>query len=114
VTRRKPLDRPITAGHRLTAELAKPDDPYSLTFLIEQAAHTADYLQRLRELLSGDRDAWLKVKIGAKTVEVVVSNPLVEARQLAEQMRRLLADIHRQRASISMGDEHDDDLAGLS
>lgn len=109
-----PVTSEPTAGQRLVTELAHPTDPYSLTFLIEQAGHIADYLDSLNTLLRGDRDAWLKVKIGAKTVEVIVNNPLVEARQLTEQLRKLLGEIHRQRASIPMAPERDDDLAGLT
>lgn len=96
-----------SAGARLIAELAKDDDPYTLTFLIEQAAHIADYLERLRQLIDGDRDAWLQLKLGAKTVEVIVNKPLIEARAQAEQLRKLLAEIHKQRASIPIEDEDD-------
>lgn len=99
-----------TPGKRLIAELSRDDDPYSLTFLIEQAAHIADYLQRLRELIDGDRDTWLSLSLGAKTVEVVVNKPLVEARAQAEQLRKLLAEIHRQRAAIDTGPDEDDVL----
>lgn len=102
--------RRASAGARLRAELSKDDDPYSLTFLIEQAGHIADYLQRLRELIDGDRDAWLKLRLGAKTVEVVVNKPLVEARAQAEQLRKLLAEIHRQRAAIPTPGYEDDVL----
>ena len=96
-----------TPGARLIAELSRDDDPYSLTFLIEQAAHIADYLQRLRELIDGDRDAWLSLNLGAKTVEVVVNKPLTEARAQAEQLRKLLGEIHKQRAAIPDPDEDD-------
>ncbi len=100
-----------TAGERLVAELAKDNDPYALRFLIEQAGHIADYLERLQALLTGDRDAWVKVKIGAKTVEVVVNDPLREVRMQSEQLRRMLAEIHRQRAAIPMsGDDGGDPL----
>lgn len=111
-SRSRAKDVQPSAGKRLIEELSRDGDPYSLTFLIEQAAHTADYLQRLRELLNGDRDAWLKLKIGAKTVEVIVDKPLVEARAQAEQLRRLLAEISKRRASIQSDDE-DDVLDGL-
>lgn len=98
-----------TAGERLVAELAKDNDPYALRFLIEQAGHIADYLERLHRLHAGDRDAWLKVKIGVKTVEVVVNDPLREVRAQAEQLRRMLAEIHRQRAAIPMGSDDSGD-----
>ena len=96
--KRAPAAAPVvkTAGQQLIDELSKPEYPYSLRFLIEQAAHTADYVERLRALHAGDPDAWLKVKIGVKTVEVVVNDPLKEARMQSEQLRRLLVEIHRQ------------------
>lgn len=102
-----------SAGERLTAELAKDDDPYSLAFLIEQAAATADHLEHLNALLRGDRDAWVKVKIGAKTVEVVVNNVLAERRQQSLTLSRLLSDIVRRRAAIEAGDDDSDVFAGL-
>ena len=105
--------KPPTAGQRLITELSKPDDPYSLTFLIEQAGQIATYLESLNALLNGSRADWLQVRIGAKTVEVIVNNPLREARQMTEQLRRLLGSIHSQRASIPMDDPENDDLAGL-
>lgn len=100
---------PPTAGQRLVTELAKEKDPYSLRFLIEQAGHIADYLERLHALHAGDLDVWLKLKIGAKTVEVVVNDPLREVRTQAEQLRRMLAEIHRQRAAIPMGNDDNSD-----
>lgn len=103
-----------SAGERLVAELSKPDDPYSLQFLIEQAGHTADYLERLSALLSGDRDSWLQVKIGAKTVEVIVNNPLVQHRQFSDHLRKLISEVARQRAAIPSDPDNDDDLAGLN
>ena len=98
---------PPTAGQRLIAELSAPDDPYSLTFLIEQAGHIADYLATCNALLRGERETWLQVKIGAKTVEVVVNNVLIQQRQFSDQLRKLLAEIHRQRAAIPIDDGDD-------
>jgi hypothetical protein len=95
-----------TAGQRLVSELAADGDPYSLQFLIEQAGHIADYLERSHQLLSGERSSWFEVKIGAKTVEVQVTNVLVQHRQFTEQLRKLLATIHTQRAA--MPDEFDE------
>ena len=101
-----------SAGQRIIEELSEPTDPYSLQFLIEQAGHTADHLDHLNALLRGDRDSWLQVKIGAKTVEVIVNNVLVQRRQQSLALSRLLADIVRQRAAIP-GDDDDDVLADL-
>jgi hypothetical protein len=107
-----PVAKP-TAGERLTEELSKPDDPYSMTFLIEQVAHTADHLDVLNALLRGDREAWLQVKIGAKTVEVVVNNVVIQRRQQSIALSKLLSDIVRRRAEISDEGDDDDVLAGL-
>ena len=96
------------AGERLVAELARDDDPFAITLLIEEAAQTANFLERLRPVLNGDRDAWLEVRLPAKTVEVVVTNPLIQYRQLSEHLRKLMVTIHGQRASIP-GDPNDDD-----
>lgn len=86
-----------SSGARLVEELSKPGDPFDLTLLIEDAGQIADFIERLRPVLRGDRDAWLEVNIGAKTVEVVVSNPLVQYRQLSEQLRKLLVTINGRR-----------------
>lgn len=97
-----------SAGERLVAELAKDDDPFAITLLIEEAAQVANFLERLRPVLNGERTAWLEVKLPAKTVEVVVTNPLVQYRQLSEHLRKLMVTIHSQRASIP-GDPDDGD-----
>lgn len=102
-----------SAGERLIAELSRDDDPFSLTFLIEQAAVTADHLEHLNAVLRGDRDAWLQVKIGAKTVEVLVNNVLVQRRQQSLALSRLLSDIVRQRAAIDDDLPDEDDPAAV-
>jgi hypothetical protein len=81
--------------------------------LIEQAAVTADHLDHLNALLRGDRDTWLQVKIGAKTVEVVVSNVVVQRRQQSIALSKLLSDIVRRRAEIADDGDDDDVLADL-
>ncbi|EUA80247.1 Uncharacterised protein [Mycobacteroides abscessus subsp. abscessus] len=93
--------------------MSQPDDPYPLRLIIEQAGYAADYLARLNALLDGDREAWLQLKIGAKTVEVVVNNVLVQQRQQAEQMRKLITEVYRQRAALPDDPDDDDVLAGI-
>ncbi|AXN50950.1 hypothetical protein [Mycobacterium marinum] len=100
-----------SAGARLIAELARDGYPFSLTFLIEQAAVTADHLEYLNAILRGDRDVWLQLKLGAKTVEVVVNNVLVQRRQQSLALSRLLSDIARQRAAIDDDPNEDDPTA---
>lgn len=86
-----------TSGQRLIESLTKPGDDYALTLLIEEAGQVKDFIDRLRPVLNGHRDAWLEVKMGAKTVEVVVTNPLTQYRQLSEQLRKLLVTIDGRR-----------------
>lgn len=109
---RKALPRKPSEGELLIAALSEDGDPYSLEFLIKLAGHHADYLERLGELLRGDRDAWVQVKIGAKTVEVIVTDVLRQHRQTAEQLRKLLTSIKAQRVSMpSAPDDSDDPTA---
>ena len=91
----------ITAGQRLSQALSQPNDPYELTILIEEAGQVKDLIDSLRPIITGDREAWLKVNIGAKTVEVVVTNPLVQYRQFTEQLRKLLSTISAARGQTA-------------
>ncbi|WP_256251199.1 hypothetical protein [Mycobacterium malmoense] len=95
----------------MVEELSKDDDPFALTFLIQQAGVIANYLERLSELLNGDRDTWLRLELPPKVVEVVVNKPLQEYRQQSTVLRQLLAEIYRQRAAIPVdpGDDVLDD-----
>jgi hypothetical protein len=106
---------PPSAGTRLVAELSKADDPYAITILIVEAGRLATRLEKLDALLTGDADAWLRLRInGDQTVEVKVDGALAEARQSATVLRHLLAEVHRQRALIPLlGEDDSDDLAGI-
>ncbi|MGV7585241.1 hypothetical protein PJN38_24265 [Mycobacterium kansasii] len=84
-----------------------------MTFLIEQAAITADHLAYLNGLLRGERSAWLELKIGTQAVEVVVNNVLVQRRQQSLALSRLLADIARRRAVMDDGNDVDEDPAAV-
>jgi hypothetical protein len=102
-----------SAGKRLIAELSKPDDPYTLTFLIELAGDTADQYEHLSSLMSNDRATWTEVKMGAKTVEVVVTDVMRQRRATAEQLRKLLATITAQRLASPPAPDGNGVLAGL-
>jgi hypothetical protein len=106
--------RTKTAGQRLIDELSQPDDPYTLQMLIGRAAQTADWLDKLADLINGKRAAWMHVRVNRDQVlEVRIDGAMRESRQLTTELRHLLAEIHRQRASIPMGPDDDDDLAGI-
>jgi hypothetical protein len=116
-TTRKPStprrSRRLTAGKRLIAEMSSEGDSFSVRMLIDQAAHTADLIENLRKLTSGDLATWTTLKLGPQVVQVVIDSPIREMRQLGSELRHLLAEIHRQRADIPIGDDDDDVLAGL-
>jgi hypothetical protein len=108
---RKPAQ---TAGARLVAELSRDDDPYGIQVMVKEAGRIADRLDKLAALLSGEKSAWLSLKLGRdKQIEVKVDNALGEARHQATTLRGLLYEIHRQRAGISMGPDDDDIVDGL-
>ncbi len=90
-----------TAGQKLIASLTKPNDPIELTLLIEEAGQVKDLIDSLRPILVGEREAWLQVEIGAKTVEVIVTKPLMQYRQLVEQLRRILSTINSLRGGAA-------------
>jgi hypothetical protein len=103
-----------TAGQRLLAELSAPGDDYSLQLLVQRAAHTADWLEKLDALLAGEKSAWATVRIGRDDVaELRVDNALSEARQQTTVLRHLLGAIHQRRSGVPMGNDPDDDLADL-
>lgn len=104
------MSESISAGQRLIAEFSQDGDPYSYTFQVEQTAHVADHLQKLTDLLNGDRDSWLEVKIGAKTVEVIVTDVLRQHRATAAQLEKSLGVLRRQRAILDAGGDGEDDV----
>ena len=109
-----PRRKPPSAGQRLLAELSAPGDDYSLQLLVQRAAHTADWLEKLDGLLAGDKAAWATVRMGrGETLELRVDNALAEARQQTTVLRHLLGAIHQRRSGVPMVDDDADDLANL-
>lgn len=99
-----------TAGQRLVAEFIKDEDPFSFTFQVDQVAQLADHLQRLTALLEGDRSSWRELKIGAKTVEVIVTDVLRQHRATVAQLEKSLVALRRQRAVLDAGGSAEDDV----
>lgn len=85
-----------TAGDRLRAELALEGEPYSRSVLVNEAARVVDRLDRLAALLDGDDATWARLATGRDgDIEVRVDGALIEARQQANTLRLLLAEIRR-------------------
>lgn len=103
-----------TAGQRLLEALSRPGEPFAIGVMVTEAARIADRLERLDALLSGERSAWMQVKLGRDgSAEIKVDNALQEARSQATALRGLLAEIWRQRAKVPLLDTDDDDLDGF-
>ncbi len=103
-----------TAGERLVADLSREGDPYRIEVMVVEASRIADRLERLDAVLSGDKSAWLSLRLGRdKQLEIRVDSALQEARSQATCLRGLLYEIHRQRAGIAIGPDDEDDLADL-
>lgn len=100
-----------SAGKRLVAELSRDDDPDEITLRIRHAAQIADYIEKCDDLLTGKESAWMQVRVNRDdVVEVRISEPLRERRQLTTELRHLLGAIHGLRAKIPMSDDDDDDV----
>lgn len=71
--------------------------------LLEEACRIADRLERLDRVLVGDLDAWLSFDAGDgdKPVVVVVNSVLGEARQQANTLRLMLAQLKPAKAAAS-------------
>ncbi|MFI6368914.1 hypothetical protein ACIBG0_40085 [Nocardia sp. NPDC050630] len=86
-----------TTGDRLRAALSTPDEPYARSVLVNEAARVADRLDRLNELIEGDETTWAQLTTARDgDIEVRIDGALVEARQQANTLRQLLAEIRRQ------------------
>ncbi|PPJ31900.1 hypothetical protein C5E45_32945 [Nocardia nova] len=101
------------SGQDLFDSLHDESDPASLTVLEVEAARIVDRLDHLAALLDGDIDCWARLADARDDViEVRVDNALVEARQQASTLVRILAEINRRKGKTTGGAEDDplDDL----
>ncbi|GAC70738.1 hypothetical protein GS4_39_00690 [Gordonia soli NBRC 108243] len=103
-------------GERLREALEDENDDVPTQLLITEACRMADRLHRLDLILSGDEDTWMRLDLGKDSViEVRVTSPLQESRQLSTVFRQLLAEIRRAKAeqAAGAGETQGDVLAGL-
>lgn len=104
------------AGRKLWESLHDAEDAYALTALIIEAARVKDRLDAFARLLDGDEDVWLRLVPSRGDVEVLEVRPdaaLQESRQQATLLRQLVSEINRQKAGQGVGEDDNDDLAGL-
>ena len=100
-----------TAGERLSDELTRDGDSITVRELIGHAARFADMIERCDELIQGKRSAWMHVRTNSdQVIEVRISDPVRERRQLTTELRHLLGEVHKQRAGIPMAGDDDDVL----
>jgi len=84
-----------------TADPALSLSPVELV-LLEEACRLADRLDRLDDFLCGRQDAWLRFHArneDGSVVRVVVDRALSEARQQADTLRGIIADLSRKQGA---------------
>lgn len=95
MSKHKPPARLRTRGRRFWDEITEVHDLDAAQLLqLEEVCRTADRLEALDQLLTGDASDWVELieKKGADgTVEVVVDKALSEARQQANILKQLIA-----------------------
>lgn len=94
------------SGTALYASLSRDGDPAELSRLITEAARIADRLDALDAAVSAE-GLLRVVDIEAGVVEIRVNGPLAEARQQANTLRLLLADIARLRGPDTSAEDDD-------
>lgn len=94
-------------GARLWAAYCERADGEAGLALLEEACRTADRLDRLDALLTGDADTWCRIASmrGSDIYEVQVDGALAEARQQGNALRQLLV-------SLPLKEPDDDDGDG--
>ncbi len=101
----------MSAGERLAEELSRDGDPFIIQELIRHAAQFTDLIERCDELISGKKSAWMLVRVNSdQVVEVRISDPVREKRQLTTELRHLMSEIHKQRAGLPLSFDDDDVL----
>lgn len=106
-------------GARLWSQLADQLGPADLV-LLEEGCRIADRLDRLDDYLRGREDAWLRFwsrHDDGTVVRVVVDRALAEARQQADTLRGIVAELTKRAAAVPAEPEREasgsDDLAKL-
>ena len=115
--KKAPAGAKPSSGAQLRADLPRKGDGVGITLLIRQAARVADRLDDIDSILSGNTDAWLKLKLprsdakrGRIWVEVKIDALLIEERNQSTLLRHLLREIDRQRGDDPDDPDEDDDL----
>lgn len=96
-----PADTFGPRGSRLWRDAALPALSPAELVLLEEACRIADRLDRLDAFLCGRQDAWLRFHArneDGSVVRVVVDRALAEARQQADTLRGIVADLARKGA----------------
>lgn len=81
--------------------------------LVGEAARLSDRLDRLDQLLSGEIESWVRLRLrdDGGDVEVVIDSAAVEARLTANTLRQLIAQLTSENAARPAGGSIADELA---
>lgn len=72
-----------------------------------EACRISDRLEKLNELVNGDEDAWFRIKLPRTddgVVEVLINDPMKEARMHAAALRQLLAPFEGAKSEPAAGE----------
>lgn len=75
-----------------------------------EACRISDRLEKLHELVNGDEDAWFRLKLPRSedgVVELLINDPMKEARMHAASLRSLLAPFAGEQSTESGGEVPD-------
>lgn len=72
-----------------------------------EACRISDRLEKLNELINGDEDAWFRIKLprdDGGVVEVLINDPMKEARMHAAALRQLIAPFEGAKSDHASGE----------
>lgn len=75
-----------------------------------EACRISDRLEKLNDLLLGDEDSWFRLKLPRNddgVIEILINDPMKEARMHAASLRSLLAPFEGERAADPAGEVPD-------
>lgn len=104
-----------TRGDQLYRELSPGLGPETL-ILLEEAARLADRLDRMEDILTGNRHEWMRFRTEQNgDITVKITGVVTEARQYATALKAIMSEIRAAKGSANNGKPRNDGkgVAGL-
>ena len=101
-------------GDRLLREVRVGLRPAQV-ILLEEAARIVDRLDRLDDILTGDRQEWLRLRLeDSGDITVIVNGPLAEARQQAATLKAIISELRQSAGPIALPRNSEGESVGIS